>query len=156
MVHRREEWHVTVDATDPITWWQFCQRQGIKPLYIELSNFYRQVMCACSFDPTELIKSNGIFVMRTKHEVEAKPHEVIPNAVYYECHVKLDGQMAVKAPKASRDLYRADRWYATKRQLTPFDPTAFIERMHKYGRVAGFEYEACVLDTTPALDSGWR
>lgn len=177
-----EEHHVTVEG-DPFQWRGFCAQLGIKPLWIELSTFERQLMCAITRRADEAIRAinaTGSFkIVRIKHEVQ--PHTVDCNFVetgpyirhvpdvaevkYYECHVKLDGPFRPAIRMASRDLFRAERWYCTLRTTQPFDPRDFVERVKFWAsiadgwrgpsRVAGFEYEACVLDTNPELDARW-
>lgn len=169
---RHEEWHVTVTG-DPLVWPRMCAAFGAKPLWIELSTFERQLMCACPRRPPlithrfpegeETIISCGAFgrfpVVRIKHEVAvALPDEAVQ---YYECHVKLNGPFNPKAPLASRDLYRENRWYSTMRSTLEFDPIEWVEFLMKHPRliaqstIAGWEYEACILDTHQSLDEHW-
>lgn len=163
---RNEEWHVTVAGVDPVIWATWCAESGIKPLYIELSNFERQLMCAAKTDPTEMItdgieEDNGGLpsttrIVRVKHEASELWDDEV--TVYYECHVKLDGPFRVDWPNASRDLYREQRWYRTRRSLSPFDPDTFRDLAHSQSKpssVAGVEYEVCLSDTNPGLDSRW-
>jgi len=166
-VTRREEWHVTV-AGDPIKWHAVCGLLNIKPLYIELNTFQRQLMCAAPFNPCERIMQMGIPITRVKHEVESLlPGEV---ALYWECHLKFNGPFQHGIFGSSRDLYRADRWYLTHRQETEFDHSVVDDLAaavtfhtthptlawhHHPSILAGFEYEACVLDSNPELDSEW-
>lgn len=156
---RHQEWHVTVAPDNVIVWNKFCRLWNIKPLYIELNNFNRQLMCAASFDPITIIREGGYEIIRIKHEVSA----VLPGdtTCYWECHVKLNGEFNADAPMASRDLYRQFRWYVTKREYAPFDAQDFANYVIQSGigcmsDVAEFEYEACLLDTNPSLDAGWR
>jgi hypothetical protein len=161
---RHEEWHVTVKG-DPIAWAAFCAENGIKPLHIELSNRETQLMCAASFDPRALIhevldeNERQLFtIIRVKHEVsDLLDGEV---ALYWEAHVKFNGPFRVDRKGTSRDLFRThqQRWYMTHRQATPFEAEAFAARaqmMSKPSQFAECEYEACILDTNPALDGGW-
>lgn len=166
----REEWHITVshdNASAVANWHRWCQRQKIKPLYIELSNFERQLMCAASRDVSQAVADAGWKIIRVKRERETQSGASGDlGALYYECHVKIDGQLEDLGPGvgASRDLYRADRWYATQRSNRPFDPSLFIDvvgrelvrlRPSRSNRIAGYEYEACLLDTNRGLDAGW-
>lgn len=162
------EYHVTVDG-DP-----FCARHGIKPLWIELNNFNRQVLSASAFDPTNIIAGAGWSIIRTKFEVQPsridisthdKANQFIEWSVgacyYYECHVKLDGPFLPTMPMASRDLYRPNRWYCTMRHRNPFDYAGFVREVTgtvgAFGSYyAGHEYEACLSDTNEGLDAGWR
>lgn len=162
---REEEWHVTVEGVDAVTWANWCAESGIKPLYIELSNFERQLMCAAQDDPSDMIllctKEGGGLpgttkIVRVKHEVSELWDDEV--AVYYECHVKLDGPFRVDWPNASRDLYRDERWYRTRRSAAPFDPATFRDLARSQSKpsvIAGMEYEACLSDTNPGLDSRW-
>ena len=156
-MNRHEEWHVTVDGITPLAWHTFCSRYQIKPLYIELNNFNTQLMCAASIDPTNLIREAGINIVRIKHEVSTPVHgEPI---VYWECHVKLDGPFHPAFGMASRDLYRANRWYATWRLPVEFDAGKFVEWVRASlpdCKFAGYEYECAILDTNPAIDEGWK
>jgi hypothetical protein len=163
-VERQEEFHVTVEGVDPIDWYNFCHEQGVKPLYIELNNMNLQLMCAMKVDPDEMIELFGTSfpdakVVRVKHEVNVMNAEERP--IYYECHVKIDGPLLANIPMSSRDLYRGTRWYLTKRSVNPFSANDFyqgvIKRMENRSNqtVVGFEYEVCVRDTNPSIDSGW-
>lgn len=175
---RPDEWHITVTG-DQHHWRGFCTSIGIKPLRIELSTFEVQLMCAISGSwvaeeygarPDAAIHalqremmSRGFTTCRVKHELQAAAHEVIPDAMYYECHIKLDGPFDPQAAMASRDLFREDRWYITRRELAPFDPAAWVRSMRDGLRhfsssravIHSYEYEAAVLDTNPALDARW-
>lgn len=161
---RHEEWHVTVKG-DPIAWAAFCAENGMKPLHIELSNRETQLMCAASFDPRALIhelvdeNERQLFtIIRVKHEVS----DLLDGetALYWEAHVKFNGPFRIDRKGTSRDLFRTheQRWYMTHRQATPFVADAFAARaqmMSKPSQFAECEYEACILDTNPALDGGW-
>lgn len=153
---RHEEWHVTVDGVSPLAWETFCCLNGIKPLFIELNNFNTQLMCAAKVDPSNRIREDGINIVRIKHEVSVP---VFSEAqLYWECHVKLDGPFNPKIHGASRDLYRANRWYVTHRRTAAFknDFAWFIDLVVEQGnKFAGYEYECAVLDTNPELDRGW-
>ena len=158
-MNRHEEYHVTVEG-DPFQWRGFCAAVGIKPLWIELSTFERQLMCAAKYDPTRHIELTGAFkIVRVKHEVSEL--QEFERALYWECHVKLNGPFYAKAPMASRDLYRPDRWYITRREDQPFDYLEFVDwvKFHSAARegltVAGFEYEAALKDTNRDLDGNW-
>jgi hypothetical protein len=112
----REEYHVTVEG-DPFQWRGYCVGANIKPLWIELNNFERQIMCAitpknleddcCDLDAFVKDISRRFTVVRVKKEVQPARLDVstfgnpgvfiysprvTPNAIYYECHVKLDGK----------------------------------------------------------------
>ena len=167
MTTRREEWHVTVSGIDAPEWHALCRDLDVKPLHIELSNLDLQLMLATSRNPTSFINAfpSRVHVTRIKHEIEVPPcfagvHPSLGGPIYYECHVKFDGmRFPAHAPYLmSRDLYRENRFYATKRQRTPFDPSAFVRetmgRFH-YAIYAGHEYEACLTDTNPNLDADW-
>lgn len=161
---RFEEWHVTVKG-DPVAWADFCRENGIKPLFIELQGGATQLMCASAYDPSSLIhqlmddNERQLFtVVRVKHEVSALRDG--EKAVYYEAHAKLNGPWRTDRKGVSRDLYRVQeqRWYMTYRSSTPFDAAAFALRaksLSKPSLLAEVEYEACILDTNPALDGGW-
>lgn len=178
---RHEEWHVTVEG-DPIAWWNFCSGKAgwenyygrnvvVKPLYIELADRRLQLLSAMSFDPSKTVEGDdkaptflqachhgGFKVVRVKHEVSALRPGDVP--LYYELHVKLDGPFRTDRSGASRDLYRENRWYQyrTERSSQPFDAFDYIARFvtqSKPSVMAGFEYEACLLDTNPGLDAGW-
>jgi len=161
---RIEEYHVTVEDINPIDWFNFCHDLDVKPLHIELNNMNLQLMCALGEDPEVLIEKLGADykdarVVRVKHEVNIMTAEERP--VYYECHVKLEGPMLGNIPMSSRDLYRGNRWYLTKRSVSPFSAEDFyrgvIRRMENRSnqKVLGFEYEVCVQDTNPSIDAGW-
>lgn len=162
-VERHEEFHVTVEGMNPIDWFNLCSDLDIKPLHIELNNMNLQLMCATSENPEELVEKinaiEGARVVRVKHEVNIMTAEERP--VYYECHVKLEGDMLGNIPMSSRDLYRGNRWYLTKRSASPFSAEDFyrgvIRRMENRSnqKVLGFEYEVCVQDTNPSIDAGW-
>jgi len=157
---RHQEWHITVEG-DPVRWHDFCLRQKMKPLYIELNDFRRQLLCAAQFNPMHNIIAacpHHFRIIRVKHEVShLLPGD--PSPLYYECHVKLDGEFNPELPMASRDLYRADRWYVTRRTQVPFlaqDFVAAVEDACDDAKVVGWEYEACLVDTNRALDAGWQ
>jgi hypothetical protein len=165
---RVEEFHVTVDGVNPIDWFNFCSDHEVKPLHIELNTMGLQLMCALGEDPEVLIKklttyewpgAETVRVVRVKHEVN--PMTANERPVYYECHVKLEGPMLGNIPMSSRDLYRGNRWYLTKRSANPFSAEDFyrgvVKRMDNRSnqKVLGFEYEVCVQDSNPSLDSGW-
>lgn len=168
-----QEWHITVEG-DPIKWWEWCTRERIKPLWIELNNFERQLMCAIT--PADLERDEAVIegfeediarhfkIVRVKHEVQPEDPRFAQilgfgQVQYYECHAKINGIFEPDWPMASRDLYRAARWYITRRQTTPFDPNHFAYHVRKglrsTSRLESFEYEACVRDTNPSLDQHW-
>lgn len=156
---RHEEWHVTVAPdTDVVEWYLFCRAVGIKPLHIELNNFERQLMCAASFDPLTVILHAGFTVIRSKYEVSALlPGET---AMYWECHVKLDGPFMPALAGSSRDLYRQERWYSTRRSyVRPFLSSDWVlatrNAVDNRNTIAGFEYEAAIFDSNPSLDARW-
>jgi len=187
----RSEFHITVNG-DPFQWRGWCIRNGIKPLWIELNNFNRQLMCAITGDdmrqaciPQAMIDAGdvtpytrdivkaGFEILRVKHEVEPGRIDVtnhgdiahkfivreLRGACYYECHVKFDGPFKPFLPMTSRDLFRADRWYATFRAPQPFDFAGFVHEMCAATpdcTYAGFEFEACLHDSNVMLDKGWR
>lgn len=164
-IPRREEYHVTVEDIDPIDWYNFCHEQGVKPLFIELNTMGLQLMCAMDVDPDEMINLLGTEhpnakVVRVKHEVNMMNEDERPK--YFEAHIKIDGPMIHTMPMASRDLYRATRWYLTKRSPNPFDAKSWFEsvvrRMEPRGnqKVVGYEYEVCVADSNPSIDAGWE
>lgn len=175
--HRHGEWHVTV-LGDPFQWRGFCAAIGIKPLWIELNNFETQLMCAADHDPRQEIFQGGWQVIRTKHEVETFPiditthnqkgptwlPETIEGALYYECHVKIDGPFKPVFQMSSRDLFRRDRWYVTKREARPFNGKDFAEDIDRVlnhfpgGQctIDEYEYEAALIDTNHELDDNWR
>lgn len=156
------EWHHTVKG-DVYRWLDFCSFVGVKPLFIELNNWSRQLMCASPRDLTQAIRINCDFeLLRTKHEVypPSKPDGVIVK--YYESHVKLNGPFLPITGASSRDLLREHRWYVTRRQSKSFDAAVFADRVfswlqvnHNESAIAEIEYEACILDTNPDLDKGW-
>lgn len=155
---RHEEWHVTVSGdTDPLEWHTFCRTIGVKPLYIELSNYRTQLMLAAAEDVSAQVRAAGFTCARVKHEVSELRDGEKP--FYYECHIKFQGgAFRPDRPGTSRDLYRTTRQYMTKREIAPFEVPAFIARartMIKHSEIAGVEYEICVLDTNPGLDAGW-
>lgn len=160
---RHEEWHVTV-AGDPFQWRGFCAANDIKPLWIELNNFERQLMCAASFNPCERIMQAKYTILRVKHEVSALRDD--ERALYFEAHLKLDGPFRPEIHMASRDLFRTSRWYVTKRAHDVFNAAEWMQNMlgsitsevvnvNQRSVFAGCEYEACLLDSNPELDSGW-
>jgi hypothetical protein len=189
MTTRREEWHVTVRGISMSEWELWCDSLGIKPLDIELSTFERQRMCAfdgtrftlAQFMQEQASTIRPFEIVRVKHEVEA-PLKCLTSCpaysnyqppyydctcgaererLYYECHVKFDGvRFPAHAPYLmSRDLYREKRFYATKRERTPFDPAPFVQetvdRFKTYADYVGHEYEACLSDSNPQLDAHW-
>jgi hypothetical protein len=144
-----EEWHITVDA-DPVRWHRFCGIIGVKPLYIELSTFERQLMCASKHNPADEIIRQGRNFLGQAQIIRIK----------HECHVKLDGPFDPNAEEmVSRDLYRKDRWYITKRRRNPFIAEDFVNDVRTFAIdskrviVAGWEYEAALIDTNPELDA---
>jgi hypothetical protein len=165
---RFEEWHVTVENGNPVHWDYVCRMYGIDPLFIELSDFRLQLLCTMRTPPTEpvagegsptfldLCTLEGFTVIRIKHEVSAlRDGEV---ALYYESHLKLDGPFRLDRKDASRDLYRANRWYRTKRSAQPFDAQEWggiATSQSKPSKAVGLEYEAVLVDTNVALDAGW-
>lgn len=163
---RHEEHHITV-AGDPIKWYGFCRKQKIKPLYIELNNRNLQLMCAVDGnDPRidigilqDAMTDAGFTVLRHKHEVSELREGEKP--LYWECHVKIDGVFRTDFGLTSRDLYRTNRWYVTRRLQRRFDGDAFAELIRRRlqgkqdQRYDSFEYEACIVDTNPGLDKGW-
>ena len=187
----QQEWHITVNDYEPVRWHQWCTDQGIKPLFIELNNFERQLMCAISlkqynaltqwdgglnakYGLVEAIELAGFSVLRVKYEVQPRAIDVtthgdkekvwhrppVDNALYYECHIKLEGQFRPEFRMASRDLYRRHRWYVTHRQDGPFTPEKFVEiverRIASRNPIIEFEYEACLVDTNKGLDARWN
>ena len=167
----QQEFHVTVASVNVVAWIEFCLFQGIKPLWIELNNFERQLMCAARTDPSDAIRRAGWRALRFKREVRPVridttihcddkylTHPTPAVTRYYECHVKLDGPFEPAWHLASRDLLREHRWYLTHRSIVPFDPNKFVDlcRLHIHASViAGWEYEAAVQDTNECLDSNW-
>jgi len=166
---RHEEWHVTVEG-DPVTWHQLLTdkrlRAGIKPLFIELNNFELQLMCASTFDPQTLIRmwnlanpAASFEIIRIKHEVsEVQSGETV---LYWEAHAKIDGPFQPRRfDKTSRDLFRHNRWYVTKRREIPFNQEEFrhiVQTGLPFGcTLAEVEYEACLVDTNRELDRDWR
>lgn len=131
----------------------------IEPLYFELSNRTLQLVGMTSKDPSALItliESKGWKVVRVKHTVSARiPGE---DVVYYEAHVRFHGELRADLKLTSRDLYRHQRWYMTRRSPKEFDAKAF-ERLAaglgKQSRVLGSTYMVCIEDTNPSLDDGW-
>lgn len=168
----RQEWHVTVTG-DPMQWHRFLSgiKGIVKPLWIELNNFERQLMCASTvMNPSEIIMRRGFRIVRVKHEVEApildisthSPSSLTPpveGALYYETHVKFNGRFLPHLPMASRDLYRADRWYLTHRSEQPFDHMDFVRWAQQIvvgsNTFAGAEHEACLHDSNQELDARW-
>jgi hypothetical protein len=162
---RHEEWHVTVEG-DPLAWATFCQEREAKPLYIELSDRRLQLLSALSFDPEEDTGAGcsfldeataaGFKVVRLKHEVSTlRPGEI---ALYYEAHAKFDGPFRHDQRSSSRELYRGNRWYLTRREAEPFSLEQFeaaTRLMSKPSKFVGSEYEVCIFDSNPALDDGW-
>lgn len=150
----KEEWHVTVEG-DPIEWKHLCDHLWMKPLWIELSNFSTQLMCASATNVNPREIGPNFRIVRVKHEVSEL--RLSDRPTYYECHVKLDGQFNPKLPNSSRDLYRSARWYVTKRSPRPFDALRFVNGVESLtsSRVAGYEYEICINDTNRLLDDGW-
>lgn len=127
---------------------------------------------AISHSLTNEMHRAGFQVVRVKHEHQAEIVEVVGivnhlqrepeqtyGVKYYECHVKLDGEFMPYLQMTSRDLFRDERWYCTLRQATPFNPRDFVDHVRNSTRghavIAGWEYEACVLDTNPELDARW-
>lgn len=167
---RRQEFHVTVASDDACRWKKFCasynapRRAGhLKPLWIELNNFERQLMYACSEKVIGEVILAQFRIARVKHEVDVVFPEDTP--VYYECHVKLDGRFRADLPWSSRDLYRSNRWYLTHRADRPFSALDFLEEVKRMNRgrdgfgpstIAGMEYEACLYDSNPSLDRYWK
>jgi len=171
-----EEWHITVEG-DPFQWRGFCTQLGIKPLWIELNTFERQLMCAitphmldeqeCTIEGLQREIERSFKVVRFKHEVQPSDPAQLgrfgPNdIVYYECHVKIDGPFRPELAMSSRDLFRADRWYVTRRSHEAFEPTHFVrsvqDYMHRHRKpalLAGWEYEAAVRDSNPNIDRLW-
>lgn len=160
---RHQEWHITVKG-DPFEWRRFCHSFGIKPLWIELSNFDRHLMCAIDREPIFESFTRILEFPTSKFEIIRIKHEVMPdgteqNPIYYECHVKLDGTFLPYACCASRDLFRDQRWYQTLREPYKFDPKPFVdhvrESMGADNQIVGVEYEVALTDTNPLLDAGW-
>jgi hypothetical protein len=174
----REEWHVTVEG-DQHAWRGFCTAIGIKPLRIELSTFEIQLMCAipgtwvseeygAHVNPADAmvalhaeIDRKGFRVVRVKREVQVAAGETLADALYYECHIKIDGPFNPQAPMASRDLFRDHRWYLTRRELSPFDHEHWVTATHialktqPGAQIHSWEYECAIVDTHPELDSSW-
>lgn len=173
----REEWYVTVEGIFPVVWHRFCVGRKVKPLYIELSNGSLQLMCGLNRNPNAsflaAIGKAGGRIVRVKHEVQPGHPQFErpsgPSIVYYECHVKIDGPYADDPQDLpsdmgiSRDLFRPNRWYLTKRRPEPFDAANFAAGVKTFlswdltdrCRIVGVEYEACLTDTNKALDEGW-
>lgn len=125
------------------------------------------------------VKLAGFEVVRVKQEVQPykldvstfdKPDQFLdcPNpvdVVYYECHAKFDGPFRPSWYMSSRDLLREGRWYATKRSATPFNVKEWLDMVQQWAFMqdgfrgpsclAGWEYEAAILDTNPNLDGHW-
>lgn len=161
-----EEWHVTVEG-DPLRWHSLCGSLGLKPLWIELNTFERQLMCASSWDPRVtnprghvIIEAAGFKIVRVKHEIQPCVRKIdittaghyhpiyhteqVPDpksVIYYECHVKFNGPFTPSLPLTSRDLFRQDRWYITHRQRTPFNAMAFVSLVHNQLVVEGVPFE---------------
>jgi hypothetical protein len=179
----REEYHVTVEG-DPFQWRGYCVGANIKPLWIELNNFERQIMCAitpknleddcCDLDAFVKDISRRFTVVRVKKEVQparSRRLDVRKSRRVHlltACHPERDllrvprevgRQVQPRLRRASRDLFRAERWYVTKRQREPFNPDDFarlIANMVSYdSKFVAFEYEAAILDTNPELDARW-
>lgn len=181
-----EEYHITVGGVNVPCFRRLCESIGVKPLWIELNTFERQLMCAAGprlggpEAVTREFRQRGYEILRVKHEVQ--PHKIditthgdaekkwldVPkpeSVLYYECHAKFDGPFRPAMYMSSRDLLRSDRWYLTRRQPTPFDPQAWIDMVTTWAamqdgwrepsRLAGWEYEAAILDTNPELDARW-
>lgn len=150
----RTEYHITVEG-DPVRWYDICEDMGIKPLWIELSTFERQLMCAITGDDlknscvdsiepfvTDIERRRRFKVIRIKHEVGPRMVDVTtlsspypmyapidaPPAdfIYAECHMKFDGEFRGDMQRVSRDLYRENRWYVTQRLPRNFDPSNFL------------------------------
>lgn len=147
MAQHHEEYHVTVEG-DPMYWPEVCSDLGIKPLWIELNTFERQLMCAAKPQPggvlklAQRIESYGYKIVRMKDEIQPTRLDIstyaspclfldVPNpadVIYYECHIKLDGPFRPAIRMSSRDLYRDDRWYITTRHEKPFE-AAFLAHL---------------------------
>jgi len=177
---RKGEWHITVEGNNfqnVLRWSAFCAQTGIKPLWIELNDYRRQLMCAARENVSRDIHAAGFDIIRVKHEVQptcqrldiSTHKDILPMskfldvpaevAVYYECHVKFDGPFKPIMPMASRDLLRESRWYMTSRATQPFDYAALVHEAcgaNPDCRFAGYEYEAALIDSNPGLDKGWR
>jgi hypothetical protein len=186
---RHQEYHITVTG-DPFAWVRTCHELNIKPLWIELNNFERQLMCAIKLTRewewtaeawAACIEAHGFTVVRIKDEIAPYKLDVtchgdddgkrwleVPSrdkAIYYECHAKFDGPFRPAWHMSSRDLLRPERWYATNRSEKPFDAKAWVEMVTQWAAMpdgwrgpstlAGWEYEAAVLDTNPNLDAHW-
>jgi len=132
-----------------------------------------QLMCAVGQDWFTFKSANGVIddllteitnagfeVLRHKHEVSEIREGEKP--LYWECHVKIDGTFRTDFGQTSRDLFRKNRWYVTRRLQRRFDGEAFAELIRR--RLVGkadqqfdsYEYEACIVDTNPGLDRGWE
>jgi hypothetical protein len=147
-----------------MSWHAFCtSERNVKPLYIELPNGELQLMCQMSDDPDpsflEACEDAGFKIVRIKHEVNQLRDD--ETALYYECHVKVNGPWMKNIAMISRNLYRAGRWYITRRLESPFDGQQFSDLCRlrldksKYQKFDGFEYEIVVEDTNPDLDARW-
>lgn len=161
-------------AANPMEFHRFCvetnlllrasgSNDRIKPLHIELNNFETQLMCAANFNPCHIIMLKGFPIIRIKREVDGSLFSMSEReqreACYWEAHIKLDGVFQPGFRMSSRDLFRTNRWYVTRREKHPFDPAPFYnsvgERLKGVAIVAGIEYEACILDSCPELDRRW-
>lgn len=182
---RHQEYHITVEG-DPLAWVRTCHELNIKPLWIELNTFERQLMCAIKLSRewewtaeawAECITAHGFTVIRVKDAVCPykldvstfdKPNQFLEmptQALYYECHAKFDGPFRPSWHMSSRDLLREDRWYVTRRQPEPFAVKEWLDMVQRWAFMsdgfrgpsclAGWEYEAAVLDTNPKLDEHW-
>ncbi len=132
------------------------------------------------FDLARKFSDRGFEIDRVKQEIQ--PHKLditchgdhgtrwleVPDpatVVYYECHAKFDGPFRPSWHMSSRDLLRPERWYATYRSEKPFDAKVWVEMVTQWAALpdgwrgpstlAGWEYEAAVLDTNPTLDAHW-
>jgi hypothetical protein len=86
-------------------------------------------------------------------------------AIYWEIHAKFDGPFRPAWHMSSRDLFREDRWYLTRREPQPFRFKEWLDMVQRWALMqdgwrgpsclAGWEYEAAVLDTNPNLDARW-
>lgn len=157
MGQHHEETHITVDG-DPIRWHRWCLSHGIKPLWIELNTFQRQLMCAIKTHGPESVAwwqqrivDAGFIIVRVKREIQPYKLDItvhsdtekryldVPTpaeAIYYECHAKFDGPFRPSWHMASRDLYRENRWYVTTRRSRPFDPQEWLDTVAGWARVA--------------------
>lgn len=122
-IPREEEWHVTVAGASPVDWERLCMSVGVTPLFIELNDRRLQLMSAiqdkeiCDRFMKTLAVHPEFKVLRIKHEV--RQLREFEDPLYYEAHVKFDGDYRFDLKGASRDLYRLDpaRWYVTWRGL---------------------------------------